>query len=151
MLYALGKIAKNLPRRSGGRPWDIMGRGQVTKTIPVRIERNTGLRIPKRKVHMIIAAYVNGMSFRGICQAYGTNWAGVTSLIRNHPEQVEEARTEARDAWAALGTAELIAGQKDIRTPSLVMLSGISSDKAALLSDTEEQSPKVEEQPATAS
>jgi hypothetical protein len=29
------------------------------------------------------------------------------------------------------------------------MLAGISSDKAALLSDTDEQAPKVEEQPAT--
>jgi len=131
-----------------------MGRGQVTKPIPVRIGRNTGLRIPKRKADKIIAAYVNGMSIRGICRAYGTNWAAVTSLIRNRPEQVEEARTQARDAWAtlaALGTAELMARQKDMTTQSLVMLAGISSDKAALLSDTDEQAPKVEEQPATES
>lgn len=129
-----------------------MGRGEVTKPIPVRIGRNTGLRIPKRKADKIIAAYVNGMSIRGICRAYGTNWAAVSSLIRNRPEQVEEARTQARDAWAtlaALGTAELMARQKDMTTQSLVMLAGISSDKAALLSDTDEQAPKVEEQPAT--
>lgn len=129
-----------------------MGRGQVTKPIPVRIGRNTGLRIPKRKADKIIAAYVNGMSIRGICRAYGTNWAAVSSLIRNRPEQVGEARTQARDAWAtlaALGTAELMARQKDMTTQSLVMLAGISSDKATLLSDTGEQAPKVEEQPAT--
>lgn len=129
-----------------------MGCGQVTKPIPVRIGRNTGLRIPKRKADKIIAAYVNGMSVRGICRAYGTNWAAVSSLIRNRPEQVEEARTQARDAWAtlaALGTAELLSRQKNMTRQSLVMLAGISSDKAALLSDTDEQAPKVEEQPAT--
>lgn len=129
-----------------------MGRGQVTKPIPVRIGRNTGLRIPKRKADKIIAAYVNGVSVRAICRAYGTNWAAVTSLIRNRPEEVEEARTQARDTWAtlaALGTAELMSRQKDMTTQSLVMLSGISSDKAALLSDTNEQPAKAEEQPAT--
>jgi hypothetical protein len=62
-----------------------MGRGEVTKPIPVRIGRNTGLRIPKRKADKIIAAYVNGMSVRGICRAYGTNWAAVSSLIRYKP------------------------------------------------------------------
>ena len=129
-----------------------MGCGQVTKPIPVHIGRNTGLRIPKRKADKIIAAYVNGMSVRGICRAYGTNWAAVTSLIRNRPEQVEEARIQARDTWAtlaALGTAELIARQKDMTPQALVMLAGISSDKATLLADTGEQAPKLEERSAT--
>ena len=124
----------------------------MTKPIPVRIGRNTGLRIPKRKADKIIAAYVNGLSVRGICRAYGTNWAAVSSLIRNRPEQVEEARTQARDAWAtlaALGTAELLTRQRDMTTQSLVMLAGISSDKATLLADTGEQVPEVEKQPAT--
>ena len=78
-------------------------------TPPIKIQRNTGLRIPKRKAERIIAAYVSGMSVRGICRAFRTNWSAVAALIRNRPEMVEKARTEAQETWAtlaALGTAE---------------------------------------------
>lgn len=119
---------------------------------PVRIQRNTGLRIPKRKAEKIIAAYVSGMSLRGICRAFGTNWSAVSALIRNRPEMVEKARTEAREAWAtlaALGTAELLARQSNMQTHSLIVSAGIATDKAALLEDTGEQPPEVPEEPAS--
>lgn len=119
---------------------------------PVRIQRNTGLRIPKRKAERIIAAYVSGMSLRGICRAFGTNWSAVSALIRNRPEMVEKARTEAREAWAtlaALGTAELLARQKDMQTHSLIVSAGIATDKAALLEDTGERAPEVPDEPAS--
>lgn len=119
---------------------------------PVRIQRNTGLRIPKRKAEKIIAAYVSGMSLRGICRAFGTNWSAVSALIRNRPEMVEKARTEAQEAWAtlaALGTAELLARQSNMQTHSLIVSAGIATDKAALLEDTGEQPPEVPEEPAS--
>ena len=120
--------------------------------IPVRIQRNTGLRIPKRKAEKIIAAYVSGMSVRGICRAFGTNWAAVSALIRNRSDMVEKARREAQEAWAtlaALGTAELIARQSNMQTHSLIVSAGIATDKAALLEETGEQVPEVPEEPAT--
>lgn len=119
---------------------------------PVRIQRNTGLRIPKRKAEKIIAAYVSGMSLRGICRAFGTNWAAVSALIRNRPEMVEKARTEAREAWAtlaALGTAELIARQSNMQTHSLIVSAGIATEKATLLEDTTE-APREEQPPPAA-
>lgn len=121
--------------------------------IPVRIQRNTGLRIPKRKAEKIIAAYVSGMSLRGVCRAFGTNWSAVSALIRNRPEMVQKARTEAQEAWAtlaALGTAELIARQSNMQTHSLIVSAGIATDKAALLEDTGEQAPELPEEPASA-
>jgi hypothetical protein len=121
-------------------------------TPPIKIQRNTGLRIPKRKAEKIIAAYVSGMSLRGICRAFGTNWSAVSALIRNRPEMVEKARTEAREAWAtlaALGTAELLARQSNMQTHSLIVSAGIATDKAALLEDTGEQPPEVPEEPAS--
>lgn len=119
---------------------------------PVRIQRNTGLRIPKRKAERIIAAYVGGMSIRSICRAFGTNWSAVSALIRNRPEMVEKARTEAREAWAtlaALGTAELLSRQNNMQTHSLIVSTGIATEKAALLEDTGEQAPELPEEPAS--
>ena len=121
-------------------------------TPPIRIQRNTGLRIPKRKAERIIAAYVSGMSVKGICRAFGTNWSAVAALIRNRPEMVEKARTEAQQTWAtlaALGTAELLARQMDMTAHSLVTVVGIATDKAALLEDTVEQAPEAPEEPAS--
>jgi len=121
-------------------------------TPPIKIQRNTGLRIPKRKAERIIAAYVSGMSVRGICRAFGTNWSAVAALIRNRPEMVEKARTEAQETWAtlaALGTAELLARQQNMTMQSLVTAVGIATDKAALLEDTGEQPPEVPEEPAS--
>ena len=119
---------------------------------PIRIQRNTGLRIPKRKAERIIAAYVSGMSVRGICRAFRTNWSAVAALIRNRPEMVEKARTEAQEAWAtlaALGTAELLARQQNMTMQSLVTAVGIATEKAALLEDTGEHAPEVPEEPAS--
>ena len=119
---------------------------------PIRIQRNTGLKIPKRKAEKIIAAYVSGMSVRGICRAFRTNWSAVAALIRNRPEMVEKARTEAQETWAtlaALGTAELLARQQNMTMQSLVTAVGIAADKVALLEDTGEQAPEVPEEPAS--
>ena len=121
-------------------------------TPPIKIQRNTGLRIPKRKAEKIIAAYVSGMSVRGICRAFGTNWSAVAALIRNRPEMVEKARTEAQETWAtlaALGTAELLSRQKNMTIQSLVTAVGIATEKAALLEDTGEQAPEAIEEPAS--
>ena len=121
-------------------------------TPPIKIQRNTGLRIPKRKAERIIAAYVSGMSVRGICRAFRTNWSAVAALIRNRPEMVEKARTEAQQTWAtlaALGTAELLARQENMTMQSLVTAVGIATEKAALLEDTGEQPPEVPEEPAS--
>jgi hypothetical protein len=123
-------------------------------TPPIKIQRNTGLRIPKRKAERIIAAYVSGMSVRGICRAFGTNWSAVAALIRNRPEMVQKARTEAQETWAtlaALGTAELLARQKNMTMQSLVTTVGIATDKATLLEDTGEQAPEPPEEPASVS
>jgi hypothetical protein len=121
-------------------------------TPPIKIQRNTGLRIPKRKAERIIAAYVSGMSVRGICRAFRTNWSAVAALIRNRPEMVEKARTEAQQTWAtlaALGTAELLARQENMTMQSLVTAVGIATEKATLLEDTGEQAPEVQQQSAS--
>lgn len=119
---------------------------------PIKIQRNTGLRIPKRKAERIIAAYVNGVSVRGICRAFGTNWSAVAALVRNRPQMVEKARIEARETWltlAAMGTAELVSRQKDMTTQSLVIAAGVATDKAALLSDAKEQAQELPEESAS--
>lgn len=119
---------------------------------PIRIQRNTGLRIPKRKAERIIAAYVNGVSVRGICRAFGTNWSAVAALIRNRPEMVQKARTEAQQTWAtlaALGTAELLARQQNMTMQSLVIAAGVATDKSALLSDAKEQPQELPEESAS--
>ena len=95
---------------------------------------------------------MSGMSVRGICRAFRTNWSAVAALIRNRPEMVEKARTEAQQTWAtlaALGTAELLARQENMTMQSLVTAVGIATDKAARLEDTGEQAPEVPEEPAS--
>jgi hypothetical protein len=92
------------------------------------------------------------MSVRGICRAFGTNWSAVAALIRNRPEMVQKARTEAQERWAslaALGTVELLSRQENMTMQSLVTAVGIATDKATLLDDTGEQAPEVPEEPAS--
>jgi hypothetical protein len=103
---------------------------------PIRIRRNTGLRIPKRKATRIIAAHVQGMSIRAICRAFHTSHPAVVALLRNRAGMVEEARAKARAEWltlAALATAELVERVPFMQNRALASAAGIAADKMELL------------------
>jgi hypothetical protein len=129
-----------------------MGRSQVSTVPPVRVQRNTGLRIPKRKANAILRALANGRSIRSICKEYKTNHHAVAALKLNRAEDYERVRSELRDEWralAAIGTSELIARVGLMNTITLSAAAGIATDKAALLADVSEQVTPPTPQPAT--
>jgi hypothetical protein len=113
---------------------------------PVKVRRNTGLRIPRRKANAILHALANGRSVRSICKEFKTGHHAVMALKVNRAEDYQKVRMQLRDEWAtlaAIGTSELLerVGDMDIRTLSVA--AGVSTDKAMLL----EGGPGVEQEP----
>jgi hypothetical protein len=129
-----------------------MGRGQVSAVPPVKVQRNTGLRIPKRKANAILRALANGRSIRSICKEYRTSHHAVAALRHNRAEDYEQTRVKVREEWltlAAIGTAELIdrVGLMDTRTLSTA--AGIATIKGELMADATQQVTPPTPQPAT--
>ena len=78
---------------------------------PVKIRRNTGLRISYRKAARIAHALAHGRSIRSICAEFKTSHGVVVALQRNRPDLMGKALTQAREHWstlAALTSAELL-------------------------------------------
>lgn len=111
---------------------------------PVKIRRNTGLRIPKRKANAILHALANGRSVRSICKEFKTGHHAVMALKQNRAEDYQKVRTQLRDEWAtlaAVGTSELLGRVGDMNIQSLSVAAGVSTEKAMLL----EGAPGVEQ------
>jgi len=103
---------------------------------PVKIRRNTGLKLPKRKSNAILHALANGRSIRSICKEFKTGHHVVAALKHNRAEDYQKVRTQLRDEWltlAAISTAELLERVGDMNTRTLGVAVQVSTDKALML------------------
>lgn len=109
----------------------------LTNPLPVKAGRSTGMAIPEAKAAKIAAAHLAGMSIRQICKAFDTCHNSVVSVIRNRPELLERAREITAANWrtiAAISTSQLLERLPELKDAQLAIVSGISTDKALLLS-----------------
>lgn len=123
----------------------------LTNPLPVKAGRSTGMAIPEAKAAKIAAAHLAGMSIRQICKAFGTCHSSVVSVIRNRPELLERAREVTAANWrtiAAISTSQLLERLPDLKDAQLAIVSGISTDKALLLSGEPTQRVEVNVGPA---
>ena len=123
----------------------------ATNPLPVKAGRSTGMAIPEAKAEKIAAAHLAGMSIRQICKAFDTCHNSVVSVIRNRPELLERAREITAANWrtiAAISTSQLLERLPDLKDAQLAIVSGISTDKALLLSGEPTQRVEVNVGPA---
>jgi len=123
----------------------------LTNPLPVKAGRSTGMAISESKASKIAAAHLAGMSIRQICKAMGTCHNSVVSVIRNRPELLERAREVTAANWrtiAAISTSQLLERLPDLKDAQLAIVSGISTDKALLLSGEPTQRVEVNIAPA---
>jgi hypothetical protein len=123
----------------------------ATNPLPVKAGRSTGMAISESKASKIAAAHLAGMSIRQICKAMGTCHNSVVSIIRNRPELLERAREVTAANWrtiAAISTSQLLERLPDLKDAQLAIVSGISTDKALLLSGEPTQRVEVSIAPA---
>jgi hypothetical protein len=123
----------------------------ATNPLPVKAGRSTGMAISESKASKIAAAHLAGMSIRQICKALGTCHNSVVSVIRNRPELLERAREVTAANWrtiAAISTSQLLERLPDLKDAQLAIVSGISTDKALLLSGEPTQRVEVSIAPA---
>jgi hypothetical protein len=123
----------------------------LTNPLPVKAGRSTGMAIPEAKAEKIAAAHLAGMSIRQICKAFDTCHNSVVSVIRNRPELLERAREITAANWrtiAAISTSQLLERLPDLKDAQLAIVSGISTDKALLLSGEPTQRVEVNVGPA---
>jgi hypothetical protein len=109
------------------------------------------MAISESKASKIAAAHLAGMSIRQICKALGTCHNSVVSVIRNRPELLERAREVTAANWktiAAISTSQLLERLPDLKDAQLAIVSGISTDKALLLSGEPTQRVEVNVGPA---
>lgn len=118
---------------------------------PVKIRRNTGLRISARKAARIAHALAHGRSIRSICAEFRTSHGVVTALQRNRPDLMERALTQAKEHWttlAALTSSELLYRMPDMDTATLAKTAAVSA-RAAELMRVEEMAPEAKSEPAS--
>jgi hypothetical protein len=123
----------------------------LTNPLPVKAGRSTGMAIPEAKAAKIAAAHLAGMSIRQICKAFDTCHNSVVSVIRNRPELLERAREITAANWrtiAAISTSQLLERLPDLKDAQLAIVSGISTDKAELLTGQPTQRIEVTVAPA---
>jgi hypothetical protein len=119
--------------------------------LPVKIHDCTGLAMSDAKAEKVASAFLNGMSIRAICRAYGTSHQSVVSLIRNRPDLVERTREVTARNWrvlASVTTSELLSRVTEMKDGQLAILSGIATDKDALLSGMPTERVEVTIRPA---
>lgn len=117
---------------------------------PVKIRRNTGLRISERKASRIAHALAHGRSIRSICAEFKTSHGVVTALQRNRPDLMERALTQAKEHWstlAALTSSELLYRIPDMDAATLAKTAAVSARVAELMR-VEEKAPEVKSEPA---
>jgi hypothetical protein len=123
----------------------------ATNPLPVKCGRSTGMAIPEAKAEKIAAAHLAGMSIRQICKAFDTCHTSVVALIRNRPELLARAREVTAANWrtiAAISTAQLLDRLEDMKDAQLAIVSGISTEKAELLTGQPTQRVEVNVAPA---
>lgn len=118
---------------------------------PVKIRRNTGLRISERKAARIAHALAHGRSIRSICAEFKTSHGVVTALQRNRPDLMDRALTQAREHWstlAALTSSELLYRLPEMDAATLAKTAAVSA-RAAELMRVDEPAPEVKSEPAS--
>ena len=118
---------------------------------PVKIRRNTGLRISERKSARIAHALAHGRSIRSICAEFKTSHGVVTALQRNRPDLMDRALTQAREHWstlAALTSSELLYRMPTMDAATLAKTAAVSA-RAAELMRVDEPAPEVKAEPAS--
>lgn len=103
---------------------------------PVKIRRNTGLRISERKASRIAYALAHGRSIRSICAEFKTSHGVVTALQRNRPDLMDKALTQAKEHWstlAALTSAELLYRMPTMDAATLAKTAAVSARAAELM------------------
>lgn len=117
---------------------------------PVKVRRNTGLRISERKAARIAHALAHGRSIRSICAEFKTSHGVVTALQRNRPDLMDRALTQAKEHWstlAALTSSELLYRLPDMDAATLAKTAAVSA-RAAELMRVDEAAPEVKSEPA---
>lgn len=118
---------------------------------PVKIRRNTGLRISERKSARIAHALAHGRSIRSICAEFKTSHGVVTALQRNRPDLMDRALTQAREHWstlAVLTSSELLCRMPTMDAATLAKTAAVSA-RAAELMRVDEPAPEVKAEPAS--
>lgn len=118
---------------------------------PVKVRRNTGLRITERKAARIAHALAHGRSIRSICAEFKTSHGVVTALQRNRPDLMERALTQAKEHWttlASLTSSELLYRMPTMDAATLAKTAAVSARAAELM--REEESPlEVKSEPSS--
>ena len=118
---------------------------------PVKIRRNTGLRISERKATRVAHALAHGRSIRSICAEFKTSHGVVSALQRNRPDLMDKALTQAREHWstlAAVASAELLYRMPTMDAATLAKTAVVSS-RAAELMRGDDPAPEVKSEPAS--
>jgi hypothetical protein len=118
---------------------------------PVKIRRNTGLRISERKSARIAHALAHGRSIRSICSEFKTSHGVVAALQRNRPDLINRALTQAREHWSTLSavtSAELLYRMPTMDATTLAKATEVSS-RMVELTRTDEPAPEVRMEPAS--
>lgn len=118
---------------------------------PVKVRRNTGLRIAERKAARIAQALAHGRSIRSICAEFKTSHGVVSALQRNRPDLMNRALTQAREHWstlAALTSAELLYRLPTMDAATLAKTAAVSA-RAAELMRVDEPVLEVKAEPAS--
>ena len=118
---------------------------------PVKVRRNTGLRISERKAARIAHALAHGRSIRSICAEFKTSHGVVVALQRNRPDLMDRALTQAREHWttlAALTSSELLYRLPEMDAATLAKTAAVSA-RAAELMRVDEPAPEVNSEPAS--
>jgi hypothetical protein len=117
---------------------------------PVKIRRNTGLRISERKAARIAHALAHGRSIRSICAEFKTSHGVVSALQKNRPDLMNRALTQAREHWstlAALTSSELLYRMPEMDAATLAKTAAVSA-RAAELMRVDEPAAEVKSEPA---
>ena len=128
-----------------------MKRHKPSPIPPVKIRRNTGLRISERKAARIAHALAHGRSIRSICAEFKTSHGVVTALQRNRPDLMDRALTQAREHWstlAALTSSELLYRMPTMDAATLAKTAEVSA-RAAELMRVDEPALEVKAEPAS--
>jgi hypothetical protein len=118
---------------------------------PVKIRRNTGLRISERKAARIAHALAHGRSIRSICAEFKTSHGVVAALRQNRPDLMDKALTQAKEHWstlAALTSSELLYRLPTMDAATLAKTAAVSARAAELLR-VDEPAPEVKSEPAS--
>jgi hypothetical protein len=118
-------------------PVAVVQEAPTEKPAPFKMSGATGLTIPEDKAQAIAAAHSAGVPVTRICKELGVGYHTVAALIRNRPELLASARDITANNWrtlAALGTASLLTGCREMKDQALSVLSAIATEKAELLS-----------------